>query len=93
MLKNTSSIARNLNPEMPNFKSFQCKTWGFPADSVAKNPPASVRYVVSILGLGKPLGVGNSNLLQYPCLGNPIDRGAWWAIVHGATKNWIQLSA
>ena len=90
MLKNTSSIARNLNPEMSNFKSFQCKTWGFPADSVAKNPPASVRYVVSILGLGKPLGVGNSNLLQYFFLENSKDRGASWATVHGVTKNGTQ---
>ena len=31
-------------------------------------------------------GEGNGNLLQYSCLGNPMDRGAWWAIVHGVTR-------
>ena len=37
-------------------------------------------------GLGKSPGEGNGNLLQYSCLGNPMDRGAWWAIVHGGHK-------
>jgi len=36
--------------------------------------------------------VGNGNPLQYSCLGNPMDRGASWSIVHGVTKSWIQLS-
>ena len=35
---------------------------------------------------------GNSNPLQYSCLGNPMDRGAWWAIIHGLTKTQTQLS-
>ena len=39
-------------------------------------------------GLGKPHGEGNSNLLQYSCLRNPMDRGARWAIVHGVEKSW-----
>ena len=34
----------------------------------------------------------NGNPLQYSCLDNPMDRGAWWGIVHGVTKSWIQLS-
>ena len=38
-------------------------------------------------GLGKSLGGGNGNPLQYSCLGNPMDGGAWWATVHGVTKN------
>ena len=37
-------------------------------------------------------GEGNGNPLQYSCLENPMDRGAWWAIVHGVAKNWIELS-
>ena len=40
----------------------------------------------SILGLGKSLGEGNGNPLQYSCLENPMDRGTWWAAVHGVAK-------
>jgi len=36
-------------------------------------------------------GKGNGNPLQYPCLDNPVDRRAWWAIVHGVTKSWTWL--
>ena len=44
--------------------------------------------------LGRSLGVGNGNALQYSCLENSMDRGAWWVIVHGVTKSWTeQLSA
>ena len=39
--------------------------------------------VGSILGLGRSPGEGNGNPLQYSCLGNPVDRGVWWAIVNG----------
>ena len=40
----------------------------------------------SVPGLGRSPGGGNGNSLQYSCLGNPMDRGAWWATVHGVTK-------
>jgi len=53
---------------------------------VVKNLPANVADWGSILGLGRSLREGNGNTLQYSCLGNPTDRGAWWAIVHGVTK-------
>ena len=46
----------------------------------------------SIPGLGQSPTEGNGNPLQYSCLGNPMDRGAWWAIVHGVTKSQTQLS-
>ena len=42
-------------------------------------------------GLGRSPGEGNDNALQYSCPGNPMDREAWWAIVHGVKKNWTQL--
>ena len=45
-----------------------------------------------IPGLGKSPGEENGNPLQYPCLGNPIDRGAWWATDHGAAKSQTRLS-
>ena len=46
----------------------------------------------SIPGTGKSPGEGNCNPLQYPCLENPMDRGAWRATVHGVTKSQTQLS-
>ena len=45
-----------------------------------------------IPGLGRSLGVGNGNPLQYSCLKNPIDRGAWQVTVHGTAKSWKQLN-
>ena len=68
---------------------------GFPGGTAIKNPPANagdVAEVGLIPGLGRSPGGGNGNPLQYSCLENPMDRGAWWATVHGVTKSWIQLN-
>ena len=46
----------------------------------------------SIPGLGRSPGEGNGNPLQYSCLENPMDGGAWWATVHGIAKSRTQLS-
>ena len=46
----------------------------------------------STLGLGRSPGEGNGKPLQYSCLENPMDEGAWWAAVHGVAKSWTQLS-
>ena len=43
------------------------------------------------LGWGRSPGGGHGNPLQYSCLENPMDRGAWWATVHGVSKSWTQL--
>ena len=51
-----------------------------------KNLPESAGDVGSIPRSGRYPGEGNGNPLQYSCLGNPMDRGAWRAIVHGVTK-------
>ena len=59
---------------------------GFPGSSEAKNPPANAGDVGLIPGLGGSPGEENGTPLQYSCLGNPMDRGAWLAIVHGVTK-------
>ena len=56
---------------------------GFPVGSVVKNLPANAGDVGLISGLGRSPGEGNGNSLRYYCLGNHMDRGAWWAIVHG----------
>ena len=59
---------------------------GFPGDSVVKNLPANAQDARLIPGSGRSPGGGNGNPLQYSCLGNPMDRGAWQAAVHGVTK-------
>ena len=64
---------------------------GFPGGSVVKSLPANAGDtgdVGSIPGLGRSPRGGNDNPLQYSCLGNPIDRGALWAKVHGVAKSW-----
>ena len=53
-----------------------------------KNPPANTRDSGLIPGSGRSLGVGNGNSLQYSCLENSMDRGAWQAIAHGVAKSW-----
>ena len=58
----------------------------FADGSVVKNPPANVGDVSLLPGSGRYPGGGNGNPLQYSCLVNPMDRGFWWAIVHGVTK-------
>ena len=72
--------------------SFTFKYFGFSSFPVVKNPPANAGDVGSIPGSERsPEGKGNP--LQYSCLENPIDRGAWRAIVHGVAKSWTRLSA
>ena len=60
--------------------------WGFPGSSAVKNLPADSGDVCSIPGSGISPGEGNGNPLQYSCLGNSLDRGAWQAAVHGVAK-------
>ena len=54
--------------------------------SVVKNPPANAGDAGSVPGSGRSPGEGNANPLQYSCLENPMDRGAWWTSVHEVTK-------
>ena len=54
---------------------------------VVKNLPAMQKTRVRFLGREDPLEKGNGYPLQYSCLENPMDRGAWWATVHGVTKS------
>ena len=53
---------------------------------MVKNPPTNAGDAGSIPGLRRSLREGNGNPLQYSCLGNPMDRGAWQVTVHGVTK-------
>ena len=56
--------------------------------SVVKNPASNAENTGSIPGLGRLPGEGNGNPLQYSCLRNPMDRGAWQARVHGVAEEW-----
>ena len=67
---------------------------GFPDHISGKEPSCQwgdIRDVSSIPGSRRSPGEGNGNLLQYSCLGSPMDRGAWQSTVHGVAKSQIQL--
>ena len=76
-----------------------CKLYhGFPGGSVVNNPPAVQATANNTGDLGsiprsaRPLGEGNGSLLQNSCLGNPMDRGALQATVHGLPRSWTRPS-
>ena len=64
---------------------------GFPGGSVVKNPPPNAGDMGLIPGSGRFPAGGNGNPLQHSWLENPMDRGAWWALVHRVAKSWIQV--
>ena len=64
----------------------------FPDGSVGKESAYNAGDLDSIPGLGRSPGGGHGNPLQYSCLENPMDRGAWQAAVHGVIKSWTRLS-
>ena len=66
---------------------------GFPGGSDSKVSDRNVEDPGSIPGLGRSPGEGKGNPLQYACLENSMDGGAWWATVHGVTKSSTQLSS
>ena len=69
------------------FKVLFCKM-GFPGGSDKKESACNAGDSGSIPGSGRSPGEGNGNPLQYSCLENPMNRGAWWATVHRVTKSW-----
>ena len=64
----------------------------FPAGSESEETACSLGDLGLIPGLGRSPGGGNGNPLQYSSLENSVDRGVWWATVHGVTKGQTQLS-
>ena len=66
--------------------------WGFPGGSDGKASTCNAGDPSSIPGSGISPGEGNGNPLQYPCLENPMDSGAWWATVHAVAKSQTRLS-
>ena len=76
-----------------NMYGYMC-IYGFLSGTLVKNASANAgdaRDLSSIPGLGRSPVEGNGNPLQYSCLENSMDRGAWWAVVHGVTKSWTRL--
>jgi len=67
-------------------------TQGFPGGTSGKESNCNPLDLGSITGRRRSPGEGNGNPLQYSCLENPMDRGAWWATVHGVTKSRTWLS-
>ena len=65
---------------------------GFSDGSVVKNLPANAEDVGLITGLERSPGEGDGNPHQYSCLGNSMNRRAWWATVHGVAKSQVRLS-
>ena len=66
--------------------------WSLQVALAVKNLPAGdARDVGSIHGSERSPEGGHGNLLQYSCLENPMERGAWWATVHGVAKSWAGL--
>ena len=68
-------------------KVFQCYICMHPGGSEVKASAYNAGDLGSIPGLGRSPGEGNGNPLQYSCLENPMDGGAWWATVHGIAKS------
>ena len=71
--------------------SFKVYFLGFPGGLVAENPPANAGNMGLIPDPGRSPGGGHDNPLQYYCLENPMDRGAWQATFHRVAKSWTQL--
>ena len=65
---------------------------GFPAGSDGKESACNPGDLGSIAGSRRAPGEGNGNSLQYSCLENSMDGGAWWATVHGVAKSWTRIS-
>ena len=95
---------RQLNKQQPlfswtTFPKLLCRIinylgdLGFSGGSEVKNLPANAGDTGSIHGLGRSPEEGNGTPLQYPCLGNPMDRGTWQATIHEVEKSQTQLSS
>ena len=92
--RGTPCVASDYTNHM-SFKSWYYLRWGFPGSSVVNNLPTKAEDTGDtdmVPGWGRSHGRGNGNSLQYSCLGNPMDRGAWCATVHGVTKSQTQLN-
>ena len=88
-------ISLTYNCSGTHYISLNCMTWsdiGFPGGSDGKESACNARDPGSIPESGRSTGEGNGYPLQYSCLENSMDRGAWQVTVLRVTKSWIQLS-
>ena len=74
------------HPHSSNYQHLSSASWASLVTQPKKYMPAMQGELGSIPGLGRSPGGGNSNPLQYFCLGNPMGRGAWWTTIHGVTR-------
>ena len=81
-----------LGKETSTFIKSKFMLWGFPGGTDSKESTCNSGDPGSIPGSGRSPEEGNGNSLQYSCLENPMDRGAWRATVHGVAKSWTLLS-
>ena len=91
MLEKTLDSRRSSQSILKEIKPEYCLEGTSQVALVVKNLPANAGDLGSIPGLGRAPGEGNGNPLQYSCLENPMDRGAWWATVHGVAKSRTRL--
>ena len=77
---------------MTALSNFACIFTWLPCGLDGKESACNAGDLGSSCGSGRFPGEGNGHPLQYPCLENSKDRGAWWAIVHRVTKSWTRLS-
>ena len=92
-----------ISQNMIHFFSVAIHRWAVPdclsqkcfnsaCSSVGKESGCNAGDLGSIPGSERSPGGGNGNPLEYSCLENPMDRGAWWAVIHGVTTSWTRLS-
>ena len=86
-----SDKTRQHNDDIFYIKESARELTNFPGGSVVKHLPPNAGDAGSIPGSGRSPGKGNGNPLQYSCLENPMDRGAWGAIVRGVAKSQTRL--
>ena len=78
--------------KIEDMQRYLLRELGFPGGLDDKESACNIEDLALILGLGRPSGEGNGNPLQYFCLENSMDRGAWKTTVHGVAKSQIRLS-
>ena len=82
----------NITTETTSIFAYHFILSGFPGCSDGKESASNAGDPGSMPGSGRSPGEGNGNPLQHFCLGNLVDRGTWWATVHGVTKNQTVLN-
>ena len=84
-------VARAMSLAHFNWASLAIPSGRWRCSSDGKESTCNAGDLGSIPGSGRSSREGHGNLLQYSCLENPMDRGTWWATVHGVTKSWTKL--